>query len=205
MTDTSIEFYSDLFIQTAKVPANSQGFPHADTFLINGSPCPGKATLIAGGSPRPWDIRKGYALSGATVVPAGDDLSKPHFRIELWDPADYTAWLAFANLNFAKSVRFKPGTTIPLALGIYHPVLSASPYFVNSVVVEDVTALVQDEYGMWTCEVHFIEYRKPKPALARPDAAFHPTQKVATTAVGALQAALVAKTARLSNLAAGGQ
>ena len=196
---------NSLFLAGPRVPSNSAGFPHSDTFLIGGQPCPGKATLISGNSPRPWDVRKGYAQSGATVVPAGDDLGKHVFRIELWDPADYPAWLAFANTNFAKAVRFYPKTKVPLPLGIYHPVLSDAPHFVTSVVVTDVTVLVQDDDGKWSCEVHFLEYRKPLPALAKPDAQFGPQQAPLAPAKSKIQAAIVDHAARLDNLANGGK
>lgn len=197
--------YGSIFIQQPKVPRNSLGFPHADTFLLGGQPCPGKATLIAGDSPRPWDIRKGYAMSGATVVPAGDDLSHPVFAVEMWDPADWPLFQAFAAKYLAKSVRFKPGTVVPVALGIYHPVLASPPWLITEVVVENVTVPKQDDTGMWMLEIHFLDYRKVKPAPPKPDAAFATTQTPIPSATDKLSAETVALTTRLQNLANGGQ
>jgi hypothetical protein len=185
----------------SKIAQNSDGFPHADTFMIETDLAPGRAILLSGNSPRPWDVRKGYMLSGATLVPQGDDLSKIVFRIELWDPADYQPWLAFSAKYLDKAVRYKPGSIQPRALGIYHPVISASPISVTQVVVEDVTALVQDEDGIWSCEVHFIQYRKPMLALGKPDAAIPAAQTAEPSVDDKLASELANKVNTLTNLA----
>lgn len=195
-----------IFITKPHVPANGDGLPHADTFLIGGQPCPGKATLIAANSPRPWDIRKGNGMSGATVVQLGDDLSHPIFAVEIWDPVQWLLFQAFAAKYLAKGARFKPGTVTPVALGIYHPILSSPPWLITEVVVEDVTTPKQDDTGMWTLEIHFLEFKRPKiDKVGKVDAAFSPTQQPVSSALDKLQAEVVASTTRLQNLANGGQ
>jgi len=158
------------------VPANGNGFPAVDYFLIGTDRSPGKAELIEGGSPRGWDERQGYAMSGATLVPTGDHLTPVVFRVTLWSPSQWQDWQDFAAKYLNKSVRYNPGTTTPRALSIVHPVLNAPPWNVSEVVVDDVKMPVQDDDGLWVIEVLFHEYRAPQPAAQKPDAAIAAAQ-----------------------------
>jgi hypothetical protein len=73
----------------------------ADTFSINNDNCPGKCVVHGAGTPREWDIRKGYGLSGATVVFMGMTLSKFEIDVTIFTQQDYLDFLVF----FAKYLR----------------------------------------------------------------------------------------------------
>jgi hypothetical protein len=180
------------------------GFPAQDYLLLGGDRSPGKVTLRGANSPRGWDIRKGYALSGATVVPSGDELADGIKALfEFWAASQISAWYAFAAKHLSKTVRLLPGSIQPRALGIYHPVLAAPPISITEVVVKDVTGLEPDGYGGWSCEVHFLQYRKPKPALAAPAAAIPAVAAAAPTAQDAADLEMQRKLAQFQALAEG--
>ena len=145
------------------------GFPAVDTITVCSVPAPGKWTLQKGPRVFGWDIRKGYGLSGATVVPSGDDLVVAEFLVELWDPSDYALFGAFRSQFLKKALVSIPGGVAAMALGIDHPELKALGAV--SFVVKEVNPLMNDGYGVWSCSVVFLEYRKPLPALSKPPAA----------------------------------
>jgi hypothetical protein len=183
------------------VPQNGNGFPAWDYFMIGADACPCQAELVEGGSPRGWDERQGYALSGATLVPTGDHLTPVVFRIKMWDPVQWPAWQTFAAKYLNKSVRYNPGTVTPRALSITHPILNAPPWLVSEVVVDDVTVPQQDENGLWTWEIHFHEYRAPQPAPQKPDAAIAAAQEDQPTATDQFEAEMQNLGAQLPALA----
>jgi len=178
-------------------------FPTQDYVTIGGDRSPGKAIIHDVHTPRPWDIRKGYALTGATIIPQGDDLGTFKIRFELWDPADVPAWYAFAAQYFDKSVRLLPGSSKPKALSILHPMLSAPPIRITACVVDDATALEPDDDGLggWHSIVSFIQYRAPKPALSPPDAAIAPAAQPQPTAEDAADQEIQNKLATFQGLA----
>ncbi len=49
-------------------------------------------------------------------------------------------------------------------LAVRHPLLEE--YRINSVVVEDVTAPVEDDRGVWNVEIKLIQYQEPVRVLA---------------------------------------
>ena len=194
-------------VPNTQVATSSAGMPHADTFLLNRIPCPGVAFLKSCTAKYGWDIRKGYALSGATVVQTGAELSAPVFDVRLWTADHWQLWKIFASTLLKKGAIVPAGQTESLALVISHPVLNAPPHLLSEVVVDSVSAAVQDDDGVWHIEVTFLEFRAPKPVLAaRPDAQFASGQRsTTTTALGNVQAETKGLLGRLSNLAAGGQ
>lgn len=157
-------------------------FPAQDYIHIGGKRSPGKATIQGVNSPRGWDVRKGYAQTGAFVVPTGDELSTFQVLFELWTAEHIVAWYQFAAANFDRSVRFQPGTITPVALSISHPTLSAPPLRITSVVVTDASALENDDYGLWSCTVSFLQYRAPIIAPARPSAVMQTKSATVPTA-----------------------
>jgi hypothetical protein len=185
---------------TQPVVLSVDRFPERDYVMIGGDPSPGKATIRGCNSPRGWDVRKGYALSGATVVPTGDDLSKFEILFEFWDESQVPLWYSFASKYFDKAVRLNPGTLVPKALGIEHPILSAPPLRITEVVVEDVTQLEQDDTGGWSCVVKFLQYRRAKPALSPPDASIPAAQKATPTAQDAAEREIQEKLGTLKGL-----
>lgn len=177
-------------------------FPYADAVVIGNDAFPGKATVSGLNGPRGWEVRKGYGQSGATVVPTGDELSTFSILFEIWDPLDALNFYRLAAKYFDRSVKLAPGGKTPLALAIFHPVLAAPPFRISAVVVKDVTGFEQDDLGLWTCNVSFLQYRKPKPAPAKPAAVYEQATDTAPTAVDKADAELEAKLATLARLRA---
>ena len=189
-----------------------------DYVLLAGQRSPGIATVEGASSPRAWDQRRGYGLSGATVVFRGLRLAQFKVFVRLCTEADWQAWEAWrplvarppfpelaafsgearADLQEAEVAigqdptqandpvtqqqlrtlrrradaeeqaerRAGLGRRAPRALDIWHPHLEALG--IRSCVVEDLLQPVQDERGEWTIEIRFLEYRRPRVALARP-------------------------------------
>jgi len=155
--------------------------PRVDYIILNGLKSPGRAIIRGAGTPRDWDIRKGFGFSGATVVFVGDNLAKFSVEIFLWDfPKHWLEWQRFSKVlerppapgdaTTLGDGGFLPSVS-PKALSIVHPVLNMGPLHITSVVIEDVTQFEQDETGGFRCEIKMLQFRKPKPMLAKPDAA----------------------------------
>lgn len=151
------------------VPNPLAGFPAQDFIRIGGIPNPGKATITKISAPHGWDIRKGYGLSGATVVPTGDELGDLEILFELWDPNDYPKWNLFAKQFLQKALVAVPGGLVAMALSIDHPVITEMGK--GSYVLKDRSGWTNDGFGLWSSTAAFLEYKKPKPALPRPLAA----------------------------------
>lgn len=134
-----------------------------DYALIAGKRTPGIAEIHGASSPRKWDERRGYGLSGATVVFRGVGLAKPVLTLRLYSAQDWSDWH-----EFAPTVQRPPFGTRPRALEIWHPVLE--DLGVSSVVVEDVSQPEQTADGEWTITIKLIEFRRPVFTLARPEA-----------------------------------
>lgn len=153
-------------------PTDTVDLLSQDYIQIGGEKSPGKATILAAGRKRGWEIRKGIGLSGATIAPTGDELATFTVRFEFFDEPrgglstsqQLDAWFAFSTKWFSKTAAFVAGKA--RALGIWHPILAAPPLQIIEAVVSDLGQLEQDDYGGWSCEVKFLEYRK---ALAAPD------------------------------------
>lgn len=141
-------------------------FPSVDTITIAGVPAPGQWVLTRADKVYGWDVRKGYGTSGATVVPVGDELVEAEFEVRLWDSAQVPLFRALRAGYLKKPLAATPGSLAAFAIGIDHPELA--DLGVTSVVVRKITPLVNDGYGLWTCNVTFLQYRKPQPALSKP-------------------------------------
>jgi hypothetical protein len=185
---------------TQPVVLNVPTFPAREYIMIGGDPSPGKCTIRGANSPRGWDERKGYALSGATLVPTGDELATFEILFEFWDETQIPLWYSYAAKYFDKAVRLIPGSLVPKALGIEHPILSAPPIRITEVVVVDATQLEQDETNGWSCVVKFKQYRRAKPALSPPDATIPAAQKPTPTAQDAADREIQEKLATLKGL-----
>lgn len=144
-------------------------FPAVDKITIANVEPPGKWTLLSAPKVYGWVIRKGTALSGATVVPDGDELVLAHFLVELNNDPQYPLFKVFRAAFLKKALIGVPGAPTALALGIDHPELKEMGC--TSVVVKEMTPLTNDGLGLWSCHVKFLQYRRPVPALARPTAA----------------------------------
>lgn len=133
-----------------------------DFVILAGQRSPGIAELQSASSPRRWDIRRGYGLSGATVVFRGIMLAEFKLLLRLYSAEDWESWDTFREL-----VQRPPSGERPRALDISHPILDA--FGIASVVVTDVIQPTQTEDGVYTIEIRLLEYRRPEIALSRPD------------------------------------
>jgi hypothetical protein len=130
--------------------------------LLTGQKSPGIADVEGASSPRKWDERNGYGLSGSTVVFTGLGLAKFVVRLRFYTAEHWAAWAVWQPL-----VAKPPMGSRPRALDIWHPHLEELG--IKSVVVEDVSQPKQTADGEWTVEIKFIQWRRPKLALAKPE------------------------------------
>jgi hypothetical protein len=136
-----------------------------DYVLLAGRKSPGIATLEGATDKRAWDVRAGYALSGAVTVFRGREISRFTVKIHLIEAQDWIDWDAFKPL-----VQRPPYGTRPKALAIWHPWLETLD--ISSVGVEEVGQPEEaDDTGHYVVPIKFLEYRQPKLALAKPEAA----------------------------------
>ena len=142
-----------------------------DYILLANRRSPGLAVVSNASSPRRWDVRRGYALSGARVVYRGNDLARPVVTLRLLSEDDFSDWHDWRSLLDRPS----PGPSIRSAIttieirrallrgarpmDIWHPILE--DLGISAVVVEDVAQPVQVADGEWNVEIKFIEYRRP--------------------------------------------
>jgi hypothetical protein len=190
------QFAASLTGQTITSPiiaTDMTSLPAADFFLIEGNACPGRCRLKSLNSPRGWDQRKGAGMSGGSLTPTGDPLSSIVFEIMIWEGLQWQQFTAYAKQYFSEVVRFLPGSGDPRALGILHPILSAPPWQIQAVVVEDCTISDPDPEGepIYIVELKLLQYRKPVLVKGRPDQPVPP----ATTAQPSAQDALDASNA----------
>lgn len=151
-----------------------------DYFTLAGLRSPGFAELTGATSPRKWEERGGYGLSGATVVFRGVGLCYFAFRIKLYTELDWEDWIGWKAL-----VDRPPYGTRPKAHDIWHPFLDHLG--VSAAVVEEVSQPEQGESGEWVVSIKFIEFRRPVAALAKPVAAkATPTDPVEATIIAPL-------------------
>jgi len=155
---------------------------------------PGLATFRKPGTPRGWDVQKGGGQSGAFVIYTGEGLAKFDVDISLWLELHFLDWQIFARTHLMRPIAFTPAKK----LGIYHPRLQLPPLNITDVVIEDVTGFEQDDDGMETCTISFLEYRAPKPIITKPLPAIPATSKAPPTAGDALELKLQASITALS-------
>jgi hypothetical protein len=136
-----------------------------DKLLVAGQESPGLVEISGAGSPRRWDIRKGYALQGARAVFRGLDVSRFRTRFRLIEAADWDAWHEFRPL-----VDRPPTGERPQALDVWHPILE--DVGITQAVVENVgQAEKVGDSGEWAIAIAWIEYRRPAPLVVAADGA----------------------------------
>jgi hypothetical protein len=126
---------------------------------------PGVAKIKGAGSPRDWDIRKGYGFSGASLVFTGTSLSEFDVDIFIWEPEHWLLWEAFSALLTNPP---PPPGVLPTSLAIDHPLLNKKPWLITKVVVKDISSWEVSDLGLWSLSIKFIQYRKAMPALLPP-------------------------------------
>jgi hypothetical protein len=159
-----------------KIPKSSSGVrgvgPQADFFTLTGAQSPGFAKLLSCNAAQSWDLRKAFGTNWATLVPAGEELSKVSFEVWLWTADDSTAFDAYALAYLQRPVQTAAGTdpSQVKALSFTHDQASAPPYNVTAVVVADVVYMNNDD-GIVKHRVEFIEWKQPLPAPPAPNQA----------------------------------
>lgn len=142
------------------------GPPHQDFIVLAGAPSPGLAVVKSPGSPRKWDVRDGYGITGAVCVFMGEGLATFDVDIFCWKDEHFVAWPIFARLTLVNP----PLGARPTSMSIQHPILQDPPLSISQVVVTNVGGWEQDPDGggLWSRTISFLQYRKPRPALVKP-------------------------------------
>lgn len=133
-----------------------------DKATIGGRLTPGFCEIVGADSPRQWDERVGYGLSGATVFFHGIRLSHFSIKFRLYTAQDWDDWAAFKPL-----VDRPPIGKRSRSIDIAHPILG--DLGIGSIVIENVIAPEQTDDGEWTIELKVIEFRRPTAAMAKPE------------------------------------
>jgi hypothetical protein len=179
--------------------ANLPAGPGYDVFYLNGAPCPGLCKLKACNAAQDWDVRKGYGLSWATIVPSGEQLSKVEFSVKIWEGDQWNAFLGFASLYLSRPAPAQPGTTAPKSFGFSHGVASGPPFNVDAVVVLDVNWVEQgDDDDFFMVGISLLEWRPPIPAPPRPDQATPAVESAIPTAQDKLDVQTLAAVSTLN-------
>lgn len=140
-----------------------EGYEQRYIVLAN-LPSPGLAIVTGAGIPLDWDIRKGYGFSGASVVYTGDNLAEFVVTIQMWTQVQLDEWKAFSQL-----LKRPPRGALAKAMAIQHPLLDELG--IDKVVYRRRSQLTPSPTGLWVVEIQFLQYRKPEPALGRPNGA----------------------------------
>lgn len=116
---------------------------------------PGLADIKGSNSPRRWDERRGYALSGSRVVFRGIGLARFIVTLRLYNDDDWDNWHDWREL-----VQRPPVGQRARAQDIWHPILE--DLLITSAVVEDVLQpRPTTDDGEWSIDIKFIEFRPP--------------------------------------------
>lgn len=140
-----------------------------DYILLAQQKSPGLATVEGASSPRKWDEREGYGISGAFSVFRGRGLAKFSVKLRLTTEQHWADWAAWKKLVDKLPTRRGGSGKDTGNLDIWHPLLE--DVGVTSVAVAERLQPVQVVDGEWTIEIKFIEFRRPKLSLAKPEGA----------------------------------
>jgi hypothetical protein len=136
--------------------------PALNYVVVRGIRSPGRAQFSGVEAPYNWEVLKGYALSGASVIFRGRDIAKPTLTVSLWDPLHFLQWELF------KGALKPPTPTSPFFVDMSHPILAAAD--IKAVGVESLGEPIrQPGGGLWVATIKLIEYRPFKLALVKPD------------------------------------
>lgn len=139
-----------------------------DYILLAKRKSPGLAEVVGASSPRKWDELQGPGLSGAFILFRGRGLAHFSVRLRFYTAADWEAWEAWKPLLKLPTQRYGKGKDSG-ALEIYHPLLRQLD--IKAVAVAEVMQPEQTDHGEWTVEIKFIEFRRPKVTMAKPEGA----------------------------------
>jgi hypothetical protein len=96
------------------IPGDRDGRTKGDAIQIGADYSPGKCDVRNPSSPRKWDKRSGWGLTGATVVYIGDDLSEFSVDFYLWTQPQQSDWDGFYSKWLNKPYR-TPALGAPLS------------------------------------------------------------------------------------------
>lgn len=168
-----------------------------DFIWLGGFKSPGLCTLGPASSPRKWEERAGYGLSGAWLFYTGDGLASFEATFYLWTLEHDAQWKDFAEKVLSKPKR----GTRPSALSISHPILELPPHVITSVVIEDVSSIEIDETGGRSARVKFKQFRAPLPLLGKPNRTIGKPDQKEPTAKNELEEAIVRAKAEFKKVA----
>jgi len=149
-----------------------------DSVYISDQLVPGIVVISGLSAPREWEERRSFGMMGARLRYKGQKLSRFKLLVALYTEEHWKDWTQFAPL-----VRRPPPpdrsqlqaiTSIPSLhrlmrtqappLTIRNPILEE--YRITRVVVEDMTAPVEDDRGVWNIEIKLIQYQRPVRVLS---------------------------------------
>lgn len=130
--------------------------------VLAGRKSPGFADVAGLGSPRNWDERQGYGLSGSTLFFTGLKIANFDVKIRLYTRQDWEDFHEWREL-----IKKPPPMVRPKAIDIWHPFLEM--HQIKAVVVADELQPVEEDPGVWMVQVSFKQWRRPKLAMAKPD------------------------------------
>jgi len=139
-----------------------------DYFILAGKRSPGLCDISGCSDARKWDKLQGYGYSGGFCRYRGKSIGEFTIKVRLYgDPfrpdPDWAAWQRFRPV-----LARPPSGQEPKMLDIWHPWLEELE--IKSVGVVEVSAPEQTADGEWTIAIKFIEFRKPKFSLVKPEA-----------------------------------
>lgn len=140
-----------------------------DYILLAGIKSPGLADVSGASSVRRWDEREGFGISGAFSVFKGRGLAHFSVKLRLYSDTDWAAWYAWKQIVDKLPTRRGGDGKDSGVLDIWHPLLEGLD--IKAVAAAEVMQPEQTDNGEWTIEIKFLEFRYPKIALAKPEAA----------------------------------
>lgn len=136
-----------------------------DKCVLRGALTPGLAEIKNCKREHKYDRIAGYGQDSAIAIyrgrpPAGFDIV-----LTLLTPADYAEWQTF------RAIVLTPPTLGPKAkaFDVFHPFLLELN--ITACVIEAVGVPENDGHGIYTVTISCVEWRRPRLALAKPDAA----------------------------------
>lgn len=130
-----------------------------DTISVAGRKSPGLCNVNGGSSPRKWDERNGYGLSGATIVFTGLGVAEFVTKLWFWLDEHFEQWDSWKAL-----VAPPPQGQRPKILDVYHPLL-AEVGILGAGVTDRTQLTPGDETGLWFVDIKWKTYRKPLPQI----------------------------------------
>ncbi len=135
-----------------------------DYMTLDDRRSPGLCTISKLSIPRTFMVQKGFGFTGAIVIYTGLDVAKFTATLRLDTRQDWDDWHAWKPL-----VDTPPRGTRPRAKKAWHPFLEMLG--VSAVLVEKLHQPVISDDMSSTIAIDFIQYRRPRLDLSKPDGA----------------------------------